>query len=138
MKVIDHNFLYSSFHPDQDNIVICLERNHYPKDMEIFDLNVKKEEVEEVKEEEKKAEPNLVPKVPNLLAQMASGIAVKDKADGDNEKGAEAETKIEETQGVPFEVEKEVVYESAKEKATEGEHKYAISYWDTNPGGSPF
>ena len=54
MKVIDHGFLYSCFHPRKDNIVMCLEKNHYPEDMEIFDLRPKKDENEKAKEEELK------------------------------------------------------------------------------------
>ena len=40
MKVIDHEFLYSSFHPTESDVVVCLEKNVYPKDVKIFNFEV--------------------------------------------------------------------------------------------------
>ena len=123
MKVIDHNFLYSSFHPKKDNIVICLERNHYPKDMEIFDLHHQKEDNEEAKgAKEENKDGELKPDVPSALAKVISEIT-KDKTAGDHDKADgdgknEDGEKEEATQGIPFEFDKEVTYEAEKEKAT--------------------
>ena len=41
MKVIDHEFLYSSFHPTKSDVVVCLEKNVYPNDVKIFNLEDK-------------------------------------------------------------------------------------------------
>jgi hypothetical protein len=38
MKLINHEFLYTCCHPTKENFVICLEKNIYPKDVEIFNL----------------------------------------------------------------------------------------------------
>ena len=38
MKLINHEFLYTCCHPTKENFVICLEKNIYPKDIEIFNL----------------------------------------------------------------------------------------------------
>ena len=38
MKVVNHDFLYTCFHPRSDDIVICLEKNSYPNDVEIYNL----------------------------------------------------------------------------------------------------
>lgn len=39
MKVINHEFLYSCFHPTNEDVVICLEKNSYPSDVHIYNLH---------------------------------------------------------------------------------------------------
>ena len=35
-------------------------------------------------------------------------------------------------------MEDEEVFEASKEKTTSGKHKYAISFWNINTGGTPY
>ena len=46
MKVVNHEFLYSCFHPTNEEIIICLEKNSYPDDVEIYNLKTDAEKME--------------------------------------------------------------------------------------------
>lgn len=38
LTTIHHEFLYSCLHPQDDDLVLCLERNVYPNNLEMYDL----------------------------------------------------------------------------------------------------
>ena len=50
MKVVNHEFLQSVFHPKHEDVVICLERNDYPKNVHIYNLEKpgEQEEAEDI------------------------------------------------------------------------------------------
>jgi hypothetical protein len=39
MPMIDHEFLFSCFHPLSEEHALCLERNIFPQELQVCDLN---------------------------------------------------------------------------------------------------